>query len=246
MYGEYFERHSKVALQFSGGKDSCVLLHLLAPYLDQLTVVWANSGDAAKETLDQMARVRDLVPHFLEVKSDQPKQIDQFGYPTDIMSIWDSMLGRQLDETRTYKLQPAISCCWENLFIPLYDAMKEGGFTLVIRGAGMLRRRRLRSAAASRSTESSTGLPLEDWTDEKLWKYITDAKIELPTNYGVFDSSMDCLRCTAYLEENQGKLGYLKQYYPAAAAEVAMRLRYIRSSVRAELKHIEEALEDYA
>jgi phosphoadenosine phosphosulfate reductase len=246
MYGEYFERHSKIALQFSGGKDSCVLLHLLEPYLDQLTVVWANSGDAAKETLDQMARVRDLVPHFLEVKSDQPKQIDQFGYPTDIMSIWDSMLGRQLDETRTYKLQPAISCCWENLFIPLYDAMKEGGFTLVIRG----QRDAEAKKAPIRSGESEHGIeywfPLEDWTDEKLWKYITDAKIELPTNYGVFDSSMDCLRCTAYLEENQGKLGYLKQYYPAAAAEVAMRLRYIRSSVRAELKHIEEALEDYA
>ena len=65
--------------------------------------------------------------------------------------------------------------------------------------------------APIRSGESEHGIeywfPLEDWTDEKLWKYITDAKIELPTNYGVFDSSMDCLRCTAYLEENQGETG---------------------------------------
>ena len=126
MYGEYFERHSKVALQFSGGKDSCVLLHLLAPYLDQLTVVWANSGDAAKETLDQMDRVRDLVPHFLEVKSDQPKQIDQFGYPTERYEH----LGFHARETAGRNPNVQAPTC--NLvllgepLIPLYDAMKEG------------------------------------------------------------------------------------------------------------------------
>ena len=78
-----------------------------------------------------------------------------------------------------------------------------------------------------------------------MFGYINLHNIQLPRNYAYFDSSMDCLHCTGFLAENRGKLEYLRRHYPTAAAEVATRLRYIRSSVRAELKHIEQTLEAY-
>lgn len=246
MFDDYFDRHTKVALQFSGGKDSLAMLHLLTPYLDKLTVVWVNTGDVAQEILAQMNDVRSRVPHFLEVKSDQPAQIVRHGYPADVMGIWDSPLGREMDDRRTFKTQPAIGCCWENLWMPMYNAMKEGNFTLVVRGQRNAEARKARI----RSGESEDGVeywfPLETWSDDQLYRYLDENKIVMPRNYTAFDSSFDCMHCTAYLDENKGKLEYLMRFYPSAAAEVATRLRYIRASVAVELNHIQRTLEAYA
>lgn len=40
------DRHERVVLFFSGGKDSLTCLLLLRPYWDRLTVCWINTGAA--------------------------------------------------------------------------------------------------------------------------------------------------------------------------------------------------------
>ncbi|WP_249207126.1 hypothetical protein [Burkholderia cenocepacia] len=39
--------------------------------------------------------------------------------------------------------------------------------------------------------------------------------------------SLDCLHCTAYLDENGGKLRYLRDFHPKVAVEYERRLRLI-------------------
>jgi len=37
----------RTILQFSGGQDSIALLYLMEPFWEDLTVVWADAGDAS-------------------------------------------------------------------------------------------------------------------------------------------------------------------------------------------------------
>jgi 3'-phosphoadenosine 5'-phosphosulfate sulfotransferase (PAPS reductase)/FAD synthetase len=80
-------RHAKPILQFSGGADSLACLWLLREHWPRLTVVWVNTGDCFPETSELMRKVRELVPHFHEVRSDQPAQIRRWGYPVDVLPI---------------------------------------------------------------------------------------------------------------------------------------------------------------
>ena len=128
----------------------------------------------------------------------------------------------------------------------MYEAMRALGITLVIRG--QRGDERLKGSAFSGMVEKGVEylFPLEDWTEEMVCKFLLDEGVQLPRNYGYFNSSMDCTHCTAYLAENDGKLDYLTQHYPEASVEVTKRLVYIRDAVSHEMTHLNRALETYA
>lgn len=238
--------HEKIALHFSGGKDSLVCLNLLKPQLERVTVVWVDTGDAAPETRAQMAAVAAQVPKFMHLLSDAPAQIKEAGYPTDVLSAWDTPFGRMLDSSRTAKLQTSYGCCQANLWNPMHEAMKTYGFTLVIRGQRDAEAKKgvIRSGHVEEGIEYL--FPLQTWSGAEVVKYLGNHKIPMPPNYAYFDSSMDCLHCTGYMAENVRKLEYLDSAHPRAAIEVIRRLKYIRKTVGAELSHIDRALESYA
>lgn len=60
-------RHKKVAVEVSGGRDSLACLYLLRPYWNRFWVYWLNSGDSFPEVVQLMERVRARVPHFVEI-----------------------------------------------------------------------------------------------------------------------------------------------------------------------------------
>ena len=41
---DFFNRHEKIALMFSGGRDSLACLELYRDYLDKMTLIWVNTG----------------------------------------------------------------------------------------------------------------------------------------------------------------------------------------------------------
>ena len=57
---EYLDRHDKIALQFSGGKDSLAVLYLCKEWWNKITVVWLNTGSAFPETIAQMEGIYSL------------------------------------------------------------------------------------------------------------------------------------------------------------------------------------------
>jgi 3'-phosphoadenosine 5'-phosphosulfate sulfotransferase (PAPS reductase)/FAD synthetase len=79
--------HENTVLQFSGGKDSLACLFLLREQWDEMTVLWVNAGAAFPETVGLMEKIRALVPHFLEVRTNQPAQVAELGYPVDVLPL---------------------------------------------------------------------------------------------------------------------------------------------------------------
>lgn len=239
-----FDRHQRIVLQFSGGKDSLATLAWCRPYWDRLIVLWLNTGAALPETIQQMAAIRTLVPHFREVRSNQPAQLERHGYPADLLPSSHTELGCLADGVRHPLLQPYFQCCHDNLWLPLHQATFDLGATLIIRG----QRQEETKKAPLRSGDVIDGIeyffPLEDWSGAQVRAYLAQQEIALPPHYAAFDSSLDCWSCTAYLGENIGKLGYLEQAHPALGAELRRRITLIRDAARHEQRQLEQFLED--
>jgi 3'-phosphoadenosine 5'-phosphosulfate sulfotransferase (PAPS reductase)/FAD synthetase len=260
------EEHEKVVLQFSGGKDSLACLLLTKPWWDKITVMWTNTGDAFPETIEQMATIKAMVPHFLEVKTDQPRQISEHGWPSDVISVKATEFGHILtqdDDMSEYgpwvysdQTQPVIYpsasvrapviqgyplCCGANIWNPMFEATLRLGATLVLRGT--------RQDDARRATKSQTEViagvtfhhPVWDWSARAVLIYV-ETKGFLPRHYRSTETSLDCMHCTAYLHENAKKMRYLAWMHPEVSIEVQRRLKAIRDIVVSDLAHIERAV----
>ena len=211
------------ALSFSGGKDSLACLFLLEPLWNELVVVWGNTGAAHPSTHEMMERVRKRVPHFREVKSNQPAFIAEYGYPVDVLPTRRTRFGQQLDDRGGRKFVDWQSCCATNLWVPMYQAMKDMGIRTVYRG--QKKADMIRSPIKSGHTEDGITyiFPLEDWTDAKVFEYLGE---RVPDHYLTGEkTSRDCVNCTAYLHENQQRIAALPAQVKAEVIEVLADLR---------------------
>lgn len=198
------------ALQFSGGKDSLACLHLWRDRLDETVVVWCNSGAAYPETIAQMERIRSWVPHFLEVKGDQPGVIERYGYPSDVVPVLASPQGEVVRKRAGVRIQSWMECCARSLWAPMYQAVKALGIKRVVRG--------------QRNDEFLTGpirhgdfvdgieyvLPLQEWSAADVLAYLKEVGAELPEYYGSERTSRDCWSCTAFRFESKERTDNLK------------------------------------
>lgn len=232
------DRHAKIVLQFSGGKDSIACLLLLREHLDRMVVVWMNPGDALPEHRAQMALVRAFCPHFIEVGGDRDAQVAQYGYPVDVLPIRNSVRAQYLIGHDRPRLQSFMECCQENMLIPMQRAMQQMGATLIIRGQ--------KNADASKSPVRSGDVvegveywfPIQEWDDAQVLDFIGDSDL-LPAHFEHGQTSLECWSCTAYMQDHKWKLPYLDQHHQDKAAEVRRRLIAIKKEVFADMQHLE-------
>lgn len=221
------------ALLFSGGRDSIVLLHILEPYLDETLVIWVNTGAAYESTLKQMGQVRNTVPHFFEITTDQPSDIDKWGYPTDILvQRHDRSLFGNLEP----RLQSTISCCAKNIWLPTQLCLKDKGIKLCYIGA-----REDETMADSRWDGTRDDIefkyPLRKWTAQMVQDYTKKHNIMLPPYYlQGEEKSRDCWNCTGYLWERRASIAALPFYQKETVLE---RLRQIDIAVMNEKAWLE-------
>lgn len=234
-------RHELAILQFSGGKDSLACLEICKPYLDKIIVAWVNTGDAFPETLEQMESVRASVPHFLEVKSDQPAQVAQNGWPVDVLPVQNTPYGRMVLGDDRPIMQGYPLCCGTNLWLPMQKAVADTGATLVIRGTKACDGRKSPQKPGDVLDGVEIAMPVWDWSDGEVFAFLAERSVQLPKHYSFIGTSLDCQHCTAYLNENARKLDYMREHHPRLACEVSRRLSIITESVRAELAHLEGA-----
>jgi phosphoadenosine phosphosulfate reductase len=231
MINKYLNQ--KIALQFSGGKDSLACLFLLKDYWESITVVWVNTGAAFPETLKQMEFIKSIVPNFLEVNSNQPLSIEMNGYPSDVIDSWATPLGRLIDKSEIKKMQAPFDCCNTNLWQPMQRAME--GFTVIIRGQRNDEKKKSPIRSGYEENGTTYLFPLEDWTEEDVLGFLKKEGIPLPDNYNYFNSSLDCWSCTAYLKENIGKNEYMRILHPDLHEKRQFALKDIIDSVSTEL-----------
>lgn len=233
------DRHTNIVLQFSGGKDSIACLLLLKEHLHRITVVWLNTGAAFPETLEQMEEIKKICPNFIEAHGRQQQQVAAYGFPVDVLPMRNHIaIQRSTQQTRV-PLQGFMQCCFNSLMLPMQEATKKLGATLVIRGQKLADHHKsaLRSGAVVEGVEY--WFPLEEWTDDQVLAYVKNSGL-LPSHYETANTSLDCWSCTAYLQENQWKLPYLKKNHPEKAAEVERRLNIIRHEIKADLQFLGE------
>lgn len=237
-----YDRHEKIVLQFSGGKDSLACLLMTKPWWDRITVMWTNTGDAFPETIEQMAKIKAMVPHFLEVQTDQPSQIRERGWPADIVPVRATDFGHAIatgDEEPLIQGYPL--CCNANIWTPMFEETLRLGATLVLRGTRWADARR----ATKGQEEVISGVtfyhPIWLWTPVEVLAFVEKSGL-LPAHYLVTETSLDCLHCTAYLHENARKMRYLQRKYPQVSAEVQRRLKAIRDIVMTDIDDLERAV----
>lgn len=216
------------ALHFSGGKDSLACLFLYRDQWDEILVCWLNTGAAYPEVVKSMASWRERLPHFLEIKSDQPEQIKRYGFPSDVVPINWTLLGHGIGFDHQPRIQSYLSCCEDNIWMPMAQKMHELGIKRIIRGQKKTDARK----APIRNWENIAGVeyvfPLAYWTDGDVIAYLqkNDA---LPSYYETERSSHDCWDCTAYLDENMERIANLP---PEMRSIVKDRLDLISGAIK--------------
>lgn len=224
----------KKALQFSGGKDSLACLYLLHPIWDELLVVWCNTGVAYKETIDLMEEIKKIVPHFLEVKSNQPEFIKEYGYPSDVLSIRNTNFGHIVHGTSGSKFTDYLSCCNANIWQPLAKACE--GMEVIYRGQRLEDEKKSTVKSGDVISGIEYVFPIESWTTEEVKKYLGD---KMPEYYKDEKSSHDCWNCTAYLADNLERVAKL----PCEKKEIIESVLVdMRKAIQQDLTPLDEVL----
>lgn len=244
MLEPIYARHEKVALMFSGGKDSIACLLLARPFLDRTFVIWINTGANFPEINAFMAKVRVSVPHVIEIKTDQPQSLARHGHPVDVLPVNYTGMGQASTSKKDLLLRSYLDCCAENIWLPADSAARALGVTAILRG----QRKSESHTAPWKSGEAYEGIdyifPIEDWSDAQVLDYLKAQGLVLEERLHMSHSSLDCWNCTAYCAHSKERLAYIKKHHPEKFDDIAALLRRINQAVRQEQEAVMDALGD--
>jgi phosphoadenosine phosphosulfate reductase len=235
------ERHEKIALSFSGGKDSLTCVYLLRPYLDRVTIYHLDTGDQLPEQREVVAYVQAFAPHFVRIQGNVLRWIDQHGLPTDLLPASAHPIGQAMGEHRV-KLVSRYDCCYLNLMAPLYTRMREDGNTLLIRGTKSVDMHRLPVASGDVLDGIELWYPLQDWTHDQVLAYLRKVGAPVSRVYDHVIDSPECARCTAWWSEDRQK-SYLRRYHPELWRDYCRRLLTIVNEISEPLEHLKREAE---
>lgn len=223
------DRHQKIALQFSGGKDSLACVFLLKDYWDRLTVYYLDTGDSFPETRETVACIKSLVPNFVVVQGKSKEVRQTLGIPSDIVPVSATEFGRVFAGHDSIAIIDRYTCCFHSIMLPMHQQMIKDQITLIIRGQKQSDKRK----SPVKSGETVEGFeflyPFDTWADEAVMEYLDAVDAPIPRFYKTLTSAPDCMTCTGWLEERRS--AFLKTHHPEAYAIYLSRIRLIKNEV---------------
>lgn len=235
-------RHERVALQFSGGKDSIATLLLMRPWWDRLTVYWLNTGDPFPEVVEVVEKVRALVPRFVEINGGRDAVVARHGLPSDVIPYSSTPVTHYLGVAETPPLQDRFSCCARVVMQPLHAKMIEDDITMIVRGQRVAETFK----GPHRSGDVAEGFevlyPIEDWTTDEVFEFIESSGWEIPRYYVEgMPHSGDCLVCTAWVGDGRGE--YLRKHHPDRFNEYREKLSIVAAAAQAAVNNLIDEVE---
>lgn len=214
----------KIALMFSGGKDSLALVFLLKKCWDKLTLYHINTGDLLPEINDIVTQVKALVPNFVQVDTHVKEWQTLNGLPSDLVPTSSTNPGIAIGMSNM-KIVDRWTCCSSNLMTPAHNKMIEDGISLVIRGTKACDAKKLPHYGGNTNLGYQLWLPLLNWTHEDVFAYLNEMNITLPYIYDYQINAPECATCPAWWSEGRGF--YLKQFYPNLYREYKWKLQLV-------------------
>jgi phosphoadenosine phosphosulfate reductase len=222
------DQHTKIALAFSGGKDSLALVYLLRPHLDRITIYHLDTGDLLPEIHDIVEHVRGFAPNFVDVRSAVAGWIETNGLPTDLLPFAAHDIGRFAGQEQI-RTVPRYACCYANLMLPLWERIAADSITLLIRGTKAVDLKRLPAVSGTVHDGVEIWHPIEDWTHERVLAYLRSVNAPHNRIYDHMTNAPECARCSAWWGE--GRAAYLAEYHPELLADYARRLRAVTGEI---------------
>jgi len=237
---DLFSRHQRVALAFSGGKDSLTLLHLSRPWRERVVVICARS-DQMLPHMESFVRQATLGWQLVELKSALYPYWQQAGIPASVIPINHAVGGR--GEPRLPRINPWPVCCRALLFQPVADWLaanpEVGALLHGQRDAddGRFDTRQLQAMGAA----AEVAAPIWSWSDAEVFAYVAEQDIALPEQYAAgWRESGHCAPCPVQLKREQ--LAFMRARWPDLAAFVESAARQVYGLAIAAAQHELEAL----
>lgn len=231
-------RHTRIAFQFSGGRDSTAALYLLRPLWPAMTVYHIDAGDQFPETRAVVERVNLDVP-ITVIHTDSKAVRAQHGLPSDLVPIDNTPVGRLLSN-RTILIQSRLECCSRSLMVPMHERMLADGMTLLIRG---VRAEEfpggLPAASGYRDENIELLYPIEDWSEADVMDFITEQGLPIAPFYAEeMKQAPECMGCTAWW--NEGRSSYMRLNHPDAYRAVRPQLLAVRAEIESQLAQLDD------
>jgi 3'-phosphoadenosine 5'-phosphosulfate sulfotransferase (PAPS reductase)/FAD synthetase len=203
---------ARVALLFSGGIESCLLLKLTEPWRDKITLYTIRTGAEFPHMVSFIDRKLDGRQHCV-IKSDLSGSFSTLGLPASVVPIEnvpDAAAMMNIEE-RSPRITPWPLCCTRNRWLPGCEAMVADGITSAVHGQ--------RAGDYPKSAPAPLEYPGLDlvaplWgvTRSEVKTAVAELGVELPEHYGDYSSSLDCSVCPSSL--TTPRRAWMSQNYP--------------------------------
>lgn len=235
--------HTHVVLWFSGGKDSLACLYLLRDQLDDITVLWVDTGKNYPEAMQVIDAAKHMCPRWETLPVDRDAQWAQAGMPADLVPTDATVLGQALSRIKPTTVQSQHECCWANIGATLCAATARLGATLVISGQRADEAHHSTSTNGSRVQGFQFWYPLEAWTRAEVLDYLTKHIGTLPAHYALDHTSLDCYDCTGFADSSHDRVAWMRDRHPLLFQDYREKLTQVHTAIQVPLSHYQTLME---